>query len=406
MADIAEPVLNKKPIYDLIDSVFVISKFIEEYGSYRIPDKAILDLKESINKLIPDYNIGILYLSDNTDKELFGIFINRRLDVLSLIGPTDMREIPEGNMNSFDIDIDSKLFTMGLEPREIASIILYDMYCILSHDATLDVVAVYDTICAGRESSLKNKIIGKVATENLFRFCASDYLYRARSIFTRDENELVRIPDILPAYDISADFEIAAEKIFKHEYMVCKKNNPPAALSMNWMMSAIYRHTDRSTEILDILRDFMDTSGSTLIKTLVKTIARLLVDINVKFFRREIATEASLFSGIRKSGMKSLENDLFEYEMRVKNIEDENSAIFLMRQINSRISIIQDYLEEEKIPEAEMKRWQKLYDRYEKLRIQMTNKPIYSRKMYGLFVDYNALMSQNNDNMMTMNTIY
>ena len=80
-----------------------------------------------------------------------------------------------------------------------------------------------------------------------------------------------------------------------------------------------------------------------------------------------------------------------------------------MRQINSRMGIISDYLESEsdKIPEAEYKRWEKLYDKYDKLRDQMVAKPIYSKKMYGLFVDYNALMDMSNpQNVMTMNTMY
>ena len=111
---------------------------------------------------------------------------------------------------------------------------------------------------------------------------------------------------------------------------------------------------------------------------------------------------------MKYSGMKSLEDDLYEYSMRVKNIDDENSAILLMRQINSRMGIISDYLEsEDDLSDSERKRWEKLYDKYDKIRDQMIAKPIYSRKMYGLFVDYNALMNMNNpQNFTTMNTMY
>lgn len=405
--DIKEPVLSTKSVGNLIEVLSVLIDIVDDFGVSKIPDKIVLALRNNIKELFPDYNLSMMYISDNTDKELFGIFINRKFNIGNMLLPEDMRDITEREMVLFDIDIDSKLFTMGFDAREIASFIIYDLYKILSYDATLDVVAAYDAICAGRESSFNKKIVGKVPMENLFKFCASDYLYRSRSIFSCSVDYLIRIPDILAAYGLDEVFMQASDKLVKHDYMMNKTCKPPAALSLNWMMSAVYRYTDRSTEILDTLRDFMDTSGSTLINSFAKIIAKQLVDATVRFFRKEIATEASLFAGIRKNGLKSLENDLFEYEMRVKNIEDENSAIFLMRQINSRMSIIQDYLDEEdKIPEAEMKRWQKIYDRYEKLRIQMTNKPIYSKKMYGLFVDYNALMTPGNDNMMTMNTVY
>ena len=95
-----------------------------------------------------------------------------------------------------------------------------------------------------------------------------------------------------------------------------------------------------------------------------------------------------------------------EYAMRVKNIDDEASAIQLMRQINSRMGIISDYLSEEDLSEHERKRWDKLYEKYDKIREEMIKKPIYSRKMYGLFVDYNALMNMSAANYATLNSMY
>ena len=150
-----------------------------------------------------------------------------------------------------------------------------------------------------------------------------------------------------------------------------------------------------------------DSMGSVLYKNHINSCLRVLFNQNKMAQERAAIGESSLFTRMRKNGIKSLENDLFEYEMRIKNIDDENSAILLMRQINSRMSLIQDYLdEEEKLPDSERRRWEKLEDRYEKLRQKMITKPIYSRKMYGLFVDYNALMQPGPENLMTMNTMY
>ena len=55
-----------------------------------------------------------------------------------------------------------------------------------------------------------------------------------------------------------------------------------------------------------------------------------IISIRIKWLRERAAIgESSLFTRMRKNGIKSLENDLFEYEMRIKNIDDENSAILL-----------------------------------------------------------------------------
>ena len=133
---------------------------------------------------------------------------------------------------------------------------------------------------------------------------------------------------------------------------------------------------------------------------------RKLGDVDMANTYVEEGKKKSLLSNIKSNGMKSIEDDLYEYSMRIKNIDDESSAILLMRQINSRIGIIADYLEQEDLTDFERKRYEKLYERYDKLREEMVKKPIYSRKMYGLFVDYNALMNMSNQNTMTMNTMY
>ena len=41
----------------------------------------------------------------------------------------------------------------------------------------------------------------------------------------------------------------------------------------------------------------------------------------------------SLASQIKYSGLKSLEDDIYEYRMRIKNVETENDAIYIIRQI-------------------------------------------------------------------------
>ena len=55
------------------------------------------------------------------------------------------------------------------------------------------------------------------------------------------------------------------------------------------------------------------------------------------------------------------------------------------------ISILDDYLTYEEMSESERSRWQAVYDEYQKIRGELTKKTVYNRKMYGLFVDYNAL---------------
>ena len=99
----------------------------------------------------------------------------------------------------------------------------------------------------------------------------------------------------------------------------------------------------------------------------------------------------SLFGQIKDSGLRAIEQDVYEYMMRIKNIEDEDDALLLMRQINNRISILEDYIYNEELTEAQYNKWNGVLQRYLELRENLTKKAVYKQKMYGLFADYNAL---------------
>jgi hypothetical protein len=75
--------------------------------------------------------------------------------------------------------------------------------------------------------------------------------------------------------------------------------------------------------------------------------------------------------------------------MRIRNVDDEDEAIVLMRQINSRMSVLDDYICYADCNEQERKRWEKVYYKYDKIRDELANKSIYNHKSYGLFLDYN-----------------
>jgi hypothetical protein len=75
--------------------------------------------------------------------------------------------------------------------------------------------------------------------------------------------------------------------------------------------------------------------------------------------------------------MKKFEEDLYEYKMRIRHIADEDDAYYLMRMINTRISVIEDFLDHGNLNEAERKRWWKLLDNYQSLRDELANVTTY-----------------------------
>ena len=388
-------------LYEVVEAIDTINKGIIEFSAINIPDKYTSDLKVALNKFFTDYTCKYVTISNNIDKEFFGAYVYRNINMNIVLTISDLRDIEEKYGNDYKLDIDSKLFGIGLNSYQIASLLLYDLYKILTVETTIDLIQTIDCICANRRQTIGKKVSSQL-NRRLLDLCALDYIYRTYSIFTRSVDELIRIPDLLVACNMDRGFDETCSVLFKYTNAAGRLNVCPS-LCLNWAIAAVCTYEDTDDDIIEVLNDYVTTSGSSLVVGLANKLAN---DIKAKFMKLGSVREASLFTKIRKSGLKSLENDLYEYEMRVKNIEDENSAIFLMRQINSRMGIIQDYLEEENLSESERRRWENIFYRYERLRVKMTSKPIYSRKMYGLFTDYNALMQPGPENVMTMQTVY
>jgi hypothetical protein len=85
--------------------------------------------------------------------------------------------------------------------------------------------------------------------------------------------------------------------------------------------------------------------------------------------------------------------------MRVRNCDEPEEAYVIMRGINSRLGVLEDYIYSENLPEREREHWINISMQYRELRNVLAKKKL-DRKQYGLFWDY----SQKFDNVPTTNT--
>lgn len=402
-----------------------------DYGKNRaILAKLTLAIRDQINHLFKDITCKEVIISENIDKEFFGVIVrpicptnnceNKLLDIL--VDPNPDRVLRSSDRYILDIDV-RLLTNLEIEADQIVDLIIYDIDKIMSIESFQLVAGIADNIMQNigmTYGDLKAKLTDR--TTAVWNFAAYETLYRTKSVFTRPSSEVILVPDIIKAirgiYNDGDDAVVYSINRFDNAVDAVRKSNKLEndytcpTLIMNWFFTWLKNYRKADTYAIKLLNRAKDETGSEAMKRAINAAIEALGAPVIRY-KNEIPVSESakkgLVSQMKYSGMKSLEDDLYEYSMRVKNISDENSAILLMRQINSRMGIISDYLESEsdKIPEAEYKRWEKLYDKYDKLRDQMVAKPIYSKKMYGLFVDYNALMDMSNpQNVMTMNTMY
>ena len=365
-------------------------------------DSALRSLKMELNKFFPDKYCESVIFTKNVDNKFFGIVVKPTQWGTGLLFDDRLEST---SFDHYMVEFDSKLFDPITDwtPSNILAGLIYGVSEVIDTKTVDDLKCAIDAICCGL-GSVPDIALNERVSE-VFRFCIEEAVYRMKSMYTIGYGELVIYNEIIKNYGLVEAFNDEFERIqsLRSDLDTVNKYD---TLILNWFFYWATQATVYDTLPIYTLRKYIDCTGSFLLKNSAYAAINALGTVTSHNTYIEEAKKRSLVSNIKVNGMKSIEDDLYEYAMRVKNVDDEASAIQLMRQINNRMGIISDYLDEEELSDYERKRWDRLYDKYDKLREEMVKKPIYSRKMYGLFVDYNALMNMNAANYATLNSIY
>ena len=105
------------------------------------------------------------------------------------------------------------------------------------------------------------------------------------------------------------------------------------------------------------------------------------MDLYYVFNESKTEVKQSRYAELRKASaiknIRKFEQDLYEYKMRIRHIADEDDAYYLMRMVNTRISVIEDFLDHERLTEQEHKRWWALLEKYYSLREELATTTTY-----------------------------
>ena len=370
--------------------------------------EALCAIKDELNCFFTDFKCTEVLFTMNTDNEFFGVQISPMFafvdDAFNIF---DYEE--NTKFHHYLLEFDSKLFNGNFTARQIVALLIHDINRLNTPNLLKDIVAAMDHIsmCHGHkicmDSLRKNR--------EFFLFAIQDTARKMTSAFEYIPSNLSLADDFIRSYGLNKDYEEAMFGI-----KTCRNNLQDqiccTTLTLNWFMEK-YICLDEIThkEVATDFRECIRFTGSKLVRRIMNQVIDCLVKNRTKnelayyHVLSEAAKKKSLAAQIKASGIRSLEDDVYEYRMRIKNVETENDAINIIRQINNRMGIISDYLETEELFDMDRERFFKLYDKYDGLREELSKKAVYNRKMYGLFVDYNALQQMSNGSM-TMNTYY
>lgn len=363
--------------------------------------KHLLDIKEHLNYIFP-YNgcVDVLFTL-NTDKPFFGIHINPLISSTNAL--TIMLTDEKVKLDQYQLEIDSKLFGMDLDSEEILAYILHEISSMMdSFDVIEQVRGLIDLYVLSDDDVIS--IRDSVNYSQLIIYALKDTLFKVSSSLFKEEPEELTANNLIQTLELENSLISAHEKITSSCYGLGESVRSPKTFILQWMFM-IYRDIRNNSNIIkDTLKDAREFVASKLaIAEINKTLQAVdnihvvmieSLDLNKAFEAKGMFSlnEISLFKSLKTSGLRAIEDALYEYALRIKNCETEEDAMYILRCINTRLNILEDYIyNTPDLSESERKHWELVAAKYRELREQLAKKKIVNKKQYGLFFDYSQL---------------
>ena len=385
-----------------LESVFVNILYLKPEDRVVAPNMSNLaDLRTIINSIFDENKcLDVLYTL-NTDKQFFGIRINPAMSAsdATVILSTDEKV----RLVNYQIEFDSKLFDIGLTGEELVAITIYEIASMMDNTEIFDNLrALIDCNVVTNDDVIS--IRDSVNYAQLIIFAIKDTMYKLSSMIFKDEPEDLLANPATAATETGESLLSAREKIISSISGLGDTFRTPKPVILEWMF-LMYRDMKINSGIIsDTLNDAKTFTASRLeIAEIDKTLDAVNridnsiiesknIDLNHFFEKKHLSSlnEISLFRSLKKNGLRGIENELYEYTMRVKNCTDADDAYLVMRGINNRLGVLEDYIYSEQLTDSDRRHWEEVAQAYRDLRVVLSKKKL-EGKQYGLFFDYNKL---------------
>ena len=367
-------------------------------GDLKASDLSVI--KRELNKFFKDSQCMQVYYTENTDKMFFGIIVNASIDADNiyeyLMGTKDIR------ISRYNLEYDSHLFnpTLGMTAREIMALTLHEIGHVVNDMTPIQHARQYlDEYLAKTGESVP--MSQSYNYRDILAYALKDFIAKDRSAFyTRDTDEILA-DDFARSYGYGPALESAMGKIIAKNSKLYTGTDVDKFAVFIWTLG-IYRHLGtRRIPAIRAINKAKALTGSRIEKMEMDNVLRRIVRIDDHVLI-EGTSDGGLVNKIksrmrkmRYDTMRSLEDDFYEFNMRIRNVEDEDDALYLMRQLNTRISLIEDYVNSEDLSPTEAKRWNESLEKFKRIRDDLSSTLVYKGKSYGLFIPYPDIKPDN-----------
>lgn len=358
----------------------------------------LTDLKKELNKFFTEAECLDIIFTKNTDKLFFGMCI------MPVLQPSEILDIvlsdQKMTIKKYFLEIDSKILQIGLTAEELSAVLLHEIGHIVIDEKPIQMVrANIDKYLSDKDEIISLK--DSAQYNQLLAFAIKDTIQKFTTLMNRENDELVA-DAFVSACGYGDHLVSAHNKILHNSWGLSKNVSGPKILVLDWIFRLYTNVKFNRIPALKTLKTSKSFTASQLTKKEVDKVIDALNKIDTDIVREAayllegVNKKNSFFGRLKSNGLRSIEEDYYEYKIRIKNAETEEDAMYILRQINSRLTILQDYLQSEDIDEKEYEKWHNVLVKYKELRADISSKKIYNKKNYGLWYDYNQIDDDTN----------
>ena len=364
---------------------------IEKLRDFSHTQEDLIAVKDALNSIfLSDARCENFIYTINTDKIPFGCIVMPKLTPEMI---TNMFVTGDSvRFDKYEIEIDSKMFDYGLSDECVAAVMLYNIYHLIS-DFTPG-----NNVREMIDAWLTNRGTNIIVRESIqFQAILSFGLYDSLNQIT----SCLYLPDgiindpYLDSMGLGDYFEEAIDKLYK-EIPGCENEvtRIPKLTMLDWCLR-LYTDVDKErVPALHLLDKAKKLTASVLYINRMNAVINALNRIDTSLYAEStLLTEGKggFFAALKYSGLRDIENDIYEFVIRARNAETEEEVFYALKQINARLALLDDYIRENKDSDPDINRWINLKMQYMDIRDRLAKQKVYKNKNYGIFIDYNAI---------------
>lgn len=352
-------------------------------------------IKDCLNKIFPDSKCVDVIYTVNTDKMFFGIV------TLPILSPNEILNImisdEDSKIATYKVELDSKLFcdTIDLSVDEITALIVHEVARLVNDYYPIN-NARYLIDKAVLDYGITLKMSEYVPYIEIIGYGIKEAARRSVSIF--ENNYLV--PYYLDeTYELTDSLRRAITKL-ENKGNLWDTEVDNKSIIVKWVVRLYTDILKYRIMSLHTLEKGIELTGSVLVVNEMKNMVKKLRRIDdyslmqeassiINFFNDSKKANLSALDRFKANGIKNYYDDFYEIQFEVNNMDnDRGTAVALLHKINSRMSVIDDYISTE--PELNLqtkKRLADLYYKYDELRGNIASQKLKSPQTLLINID-------------------